>query len=207
MLKILGRVTSINVRKVLWTADELGLSYEREDWGLPLRDPHEPEFLALNPNAQVPVIIDDGFTLWESNPITRYFCERQGESGLIPADLRSRALMDQWLGWQSTELPGIWRYAFLALGRPTPGFDDAKRIEVSITNWTKKMMVLEAQLKAHGPFVLGDRFTLADIALGVAVHRWFGTKFQHPELPRVAAYYERLKGRPAAAAYLGAGTP
>ena len=207
MLKILGRVTSINVRKVLWTADELGLSYEREDWGLPLRDPHEPEFLALNPNALVPVIVDDGFVLWESNPIMRYLCERQGKSSLIPDDLRTRALMDQWLGWQSTELPGIWRYVFLAFGRPTPGYDDPKLIDASIAGWTKKMRVLEAQLEAHGPFVLGEQMTLADIALGVAVHRWFCTRFEHPELPAVAAYYERLKGRAAAAPYLGAGTP
>ena len=207
MLKILGRVTSINVRKVLWTADELGLSYEREDWGLPLRDPHEPEFLALNPNALVPVIVDDGFVLWESNPIMRYLCERKGGAALIPEDRWTRALMDQWLGWQSTELPGIWRYAFLAFGRPTPGYDDPKLIDASIASWTKKMLVLEAQLQAHGPFVLGERMTLADIALGVAVHRWFATKFEHPELPAVSDYYEGLKGRPAAVPYLGTTTP
>ena len=58
-LKVLGRATSINVRKILWAADEMGLNYEREDWGMPLRDPHEPAFLALNPNALVPVIIED----------------------------------------------------------------------------------------------------------------------------------------------------
>ena len=58
MLVVLGRITSINVRKVLWALDELGLGYEREDWGLPLRDPRTPEFLALNPNGQVPVVIE-----------------------------------------------------------------------------------------------------------------------------------------------------
>jgi glutathione S-transferase len=62
-LKLLGRITSINVRKVTWALDEMGIAYDREDWGQPLRDPKVPEFLKLNPNAQVPVIIDDGFVL------------------------------------------------------------------------------------------------------------------------------------------------
>ena len=82
-LKVLGRVTSINVRKVLWLADELGLTCEREDWGLPIRDPKVPEFLALNPNGQVPVLIEDGFVLWESSAITRYLAGRQ-HSPLLP---------------------------------------------------------------------------------------------------------------------------
>ncbi|MCS6759042.1 MAG: glutathione S-transferase N-terminal domain-containing protein [Candidatus Devosia euplotis] len=68
MVKILGRLTSINVRKVLWLLDELGVTYEREDWGLPLRDPKVPAFLALNPNAQVPVLIEDDFVLWATLP-------------------------------------------------------------------------------------------------------------------------------------------
>ena len=63
MLKVLGRVTSINVRKVLWALDELNLQYGREDWGLPIRDPKVPEFIALNPNAQIPVFIENEFIL------------------------------------------------------------------------------------------------------------------------------------------------
>jgi len=65
-LKILGRTSSINVRKVLWTCQELGISYDREDWGIGFAPTQSPEFLALNPNAQVPVIIDDNGVLWES---------------------------------------------------------------------------------------------------------------------------------------------
>src|SRR5690606_7513188 len=70
MIRVLGRLTSINVRKVVWALEELGVPFERTDWGLPFRDPREPEFLALNPNATVPVLIDaDGTTMWESNAI------------------------------------------------------------------------------------------------------------------------------------------
>src|SRR5690349_8534908 len=103
VLKVLGRLTSINVRKVTWAADEMGLGFEREDWGLPIRDPNVPEFLALNPNAQVPVVIDDGFVLWESNAILRYLAGKQ-RADLYPTDAQQRAIVDQWMSWQATEL-------------------------------------------------------------------------------------------------------
>src|SRR5688572_27084188 len=122
MLKVLGRVSSINVRKVLWTLDELEMPYEREDWGLPVRDPHAPEFVALNPNAQVPVIVDDGFVLWESNVVMRYVAEKDGRGTLLPADPKERAIIEQWLQWQATELNPQWGYAVYALLRKAPGY-------------------------------------------------------------------------------------
>ena len=77
-LRILGRVTSSNVRKVLWTADLCGIDYEHEVWGQPHRDPKVREFLALNPNGTVPVIVDGPLVLWESNAIVRYLAESRG---------------------------------------------------------------------------------------------------------------------------------
>ena len=71
MLKILGRKTSSNVQKVLWCCDEIGLSFEREDYGGDFRKNKTPEYLALNPNGLVPTINDDGFILWESNSCGR----------------------------------------------------------------------------------------------------------------------------------------
>jgi glutathione S-transferase len=61
MVRILGRATSINVRKVLWACAEINLPFEREDWGAGFKPTNSPEYLALNPNAMVPVIQDDGF--------------------------------------------------------------------------------------------------------------------------------------------------
>src|SRR6218665_1574706 len=130
MLKVLGRVTSINVRKVLWALDELGLPYEREDWGLPLRDPKVPEFLALNPNGQVPVIVEGEFVLWDSNAILVYLAEREG--ALLPEQIEGRALVLQWLSWQASDLNPTWMYAVHALQRKTPGYDDAARVAESL---------------------------------------------------------------------------
>ena len=206
-IKILGRVTSINVRKVLWAADEMGLAYDREDWGLPIRDPKVPEFLALNPNGQVPVLIDGDFVLWESNAVLLYLAETYGRGTLLTEDPHLRARMYQWLGWQASELNPPWGYAVNALVRHTPGYDDPAKISDSITRWTVKMELLEGHLAKGESYVAGGQFTLADIAMALSVHRWFMTPFEKADLPAVAQYYGRLKERPAGVAWLGAGTP
>ncbi len=207
MLKVLGRETSINVRKVLWAAGEMGLAYERADWGLPLRDPNVPEFLALNPNGQVPVIVDGDFVLWESNAILLYLGELYGQNTLWTEDAHIRARMYQWLGWQATELNPQWGYAVHALIRHTPGFDDASKIADSVQRWTGRMHLLEAHLAQGAPFVAGSSFTLADIALGLSLHRWFELPYERQDMPSAQQYYERLRARPAAAAWMSRRTP
>ena len=82
MVRILGKASSINVRKVLWTCVELGIGFEREDWGAGFQSTAQPEFLALNPNAMVPVIVDGDTVLWESNTICRYLAARYGDAQL-----------------------------------------------------------------------------------------------------------------------------
>lgn len=205
-LRVLGRVTSINVRKVLWAAEEIGIAVDREDWGKPERDPNVPEFLALNPNAQVPVIVDDGYVLWESNAIITYLA-RKHRSGLMPADPHGQGVVEQWLYWQLGELNPVWGYAVYALMRRDPAFDDPARIADSIARWTAKMEVLEGQLAKTGAYVCGDAFTLADIALALSVHRWFSTPFEHKDLPNVTRFYHEMKLRPAGALWLTDKTP
>ncbi len=92
MLDILGKIPSINVRKVLWTCAELQLPFEREDWGAGFRSPNTPEFLALNPNGLVPVLRDGDLVLWESNTIIRYLATRYGgEASTRPRRSPARA--------------------------------------------------------------------------------------------------------------------
>ncbi len=205
-LAILGRITSINVRKVCWTADLIGLTYRTEVWGLPHRDPREAEFLKLNPNAQVPVILEDGFVLWESGAIMRYLA-RKHRSGLWPGDFRERALVDQWLTWQGTELNPPWGYAVQALLRKNPAYADDARIEDSIARWSSAMRILEAQLRQGGPFVANGRLSLADIVLALSTHRWVSTPFDKPEMPAVMTHYEMMKATPEGEKYLSAATP
>jgi glutathione S-transferase len=205
-LAILGRITSINVRKVCWTADLIGISYRTEVWGLPHRDPREAEFLKLNPNAQVPVILDDGFVLWESGAIMRYLADKH-RSGLWPRDLKERALVDQWVTWQGTELNPPWMYAVHALLRKNPAYSDRSRIEDSLARWSAAMRILEAHLRQTGRFVANDRVSLADIVLALSSHRWFSTPFERPDLPAVTAHYEMMKATAEGQKYLGEATP
>lgn len=197
MLRILGRTNSINVRKVLWVCHELDLPYELQPWGTGHRSTAAPEFLALNPNALVPVIADGNFVLWESNAICRYLAAEHGRVDLLPARPRERALVEQWMDWQTTELNNAWRYAFMALVRHSPAHKDQAAIAASVQSWNRHMAMLDEQLRKSGGFAAGDRFTLADVAVGLSTHRWFMTPIERPTLAAVSAYYERLSERPA----------
>jgi len=207
MLTILGRTTSINVRKVLWTADELGVPYQLEIWGKPHRDPDAPEFRALNPNCQVPVLRDGHFVLWESSAIVRYLIDKYGPGDLIPNDLRTRAYAEQWFAWQATDLNGAWHPAVGALVRKVRGDYDPEEVAASIKRWTAKMRIFEARIAETEAYAGGEAFSFADISLGLSMHRWFGGDFDKPDLPNIAAYYERVKARPAAAKHFDPATP
>jgi glutathione S-transferase len=196
MLRILGRSTSINVRKVLWLCSELELPYEQEAWGSGFRSARVPEFLALNPNGLVPVVRDGDFVLWESNTICRYLAAREGRTDLLPAAPRDRARVEQWMDWQATELNDAWRYAFMALVRKSPAHDDPRMVESSVAAWNRNMGILDRQLAHADAYVVGATFTLADIVLGLSTHRWFMTPIERASLPAVEAYYERLSQRP-----------
>ncbi|VXC11131.1 glutathione S-transferase family protein [Massilia sp. 9I] len=190
MLKIIGKDTSINVRKVLWTCLELGLPFDREDWNT--------SHAGLNPNALVPVLVDDGFVLWESNTICRYLSTeygRQGEGALLPASPRDRARVEQWMDWQATDLNTAWRYAFMALVRNSAAHQDRGQVEASIASWNRHIGILDAQLRATGAYAAGGAFTLADVVLGLSVNRWMMTPMDKPDYRHVAAYYDRLTER------------
>lgn len=206
-MKLLGRASSINVRKVLWTAAEIGLTFEHEPWGsdaLPLSD---PAFRALNPLGLVPVWVDGDVVLRESNTICRYLAAQAGRTDLLPAAPAARAAVEQWMDWQATELNNAWRYAFMALVRRHPAYADAAQVQASLAEWARQLGVLEAQLARGGPFVTGAAFTLADVVLGLSVHRWFSTPADKPVLPAIAAYHARLSERPAFVAHGRHGGP
>jgi glutathione S-transferase len=207
MLQILGKSTSINVRKVLWLCQELELPYELQQWGSGHRSTDTPEFRALNPNAMVPVINDGGFVLWESNAICRYLASAHESVDLLPGNPRERARVEQWMDWQASELNNSWRYAFMSLVRHSTAHADPAAIAAGVSSWNRHMTILDEQLQTTRAFATGARFTLADIVLGLSTHRWFMTPMQRPALPAVADYYERLSERPAFLAHGRNGVP
>jgi len=207
MLRILGKASSINVRKVLWTCAELQIPFTREDWGSGFKSTNDAQFLALNPCAMVPVIQDGDFTLWESNTIIRYLVSRYDGSQLYPLESMARARIDQWIDWQASELNRSWSYAFLSLVRQSPEHQDSAALAVGIEQWSKNMAILDRQLEKTGAYVSGEQFSLADIPIGLSVNRWFETPLAHPDFAAVKAYYERLSLRPGYLLHGRNGTP
>lgn len=203
MLKIWGRTNSINVQKVLWCCAELGLKYDRIDAGGKFGVNNTPEYLALNPNGLVPTIDDDGFVLWESHAIVRYLSHRHGKGSLWPTDEKACADADRWMEWYSTTLWGNLRNIFWNLVRVEPEKRDMKLVEESRKKMADNLKMVEGIL-AGKPFVAGNTFTMGDIPMGVALHRWFLLPIERPGYPRLADYYERLKQRPPFAAHCAA---
>ncbi|MDC4704546.1 glutathione S-transferase [Acinetobacter baumannii] len=196
MLKILGRDNSINVRKVLWLCDELNLTYEREDWGIGFRSAQSPEFLQLNPNGQIPVILDGDLVLWQSNSIIRYLANAYDKDHILyPTQAKQKAIIDQWIDWQAIELNNSWTYAFMSLIRHSALHQDPNLLQQGIDQWNKQMQILDQQLAKTQAHVAGTEFTLADIPIGLSVQRWKATPFDHPALKHVDQYFERLNQR------------
>lgn len=207
MLQVLGRGSSINVRKVLWTCAELGLAPEHIEWGTPALPLSSPAFQALNPNGVVPVLRDGDFVLLESNTICRYLAARQGRTDLLPAQPAARARVEQWMDWQAADLNSAWRVAFMGLVRQSPDHQAPDPLARSVQAWNRLMTLLDRTLAAGGPCVLGPTFTLADVVLGLSTHRWFSTPMERPDLPAVAAYYDHLSKRPGFMAHGRNGLP
>jgi glutathione S-transferase len=195
MLKIWGRTTSINVQKVLWCCAELGLKYERVDAGGKFGVNNTPEYLAMNPNGLVPTINDDGLVLWESHAIVRHLARKHGQGTLWPTDEKVLADADRWMEWYSTTLWQSLRPVFWNLVRVEPDRRDMKLAEESRKKMAENLKIVESQLSSRA-YLAGGAFTMADIPMGVALHRWFLLPIERPSYPKLAAYYERLKQRP-----------
>jgi glutathione S-transferase len=196
MLKIWGRMSSINVKKVVWTAQELALDIQRTEAGGLFGVVKTPEYMALNPNSLVPVIEDGDYVLWESNVIVRYLCAKHSPGDMYPTDLRERFDAERWMDWQQTTLNPASRPGFWQLVRTPPEQRNAAVIEESNAVVEALMAVLDAHL-AQRSFMVGERFTVADIPIACEIHRWFGLPQQRQSRPHVERWYDSMRARQA----------
>jgi glutathione S-transferase len=195
MLKVYGRKTSVNVQKVMWTVGELGLAHERIDAGGPFGGLDTPEFGKLNPNRLVPVIDDNGFILWESQPIVRYLSETYDRGRLAPEGRFAYARADQWSDWALTTLyADIIATCFLGLIRTPAAERDTARIAAAAANAGKKLAILDQHLEGRN-WIVGDQLTFADINVGTLMYRYFNMDIERPRLGNVIAWYQRLTAR------------
>jgi glutathione S-transferase len=197
MLKIWGRITSINVRKVVLAAQELGVPFERIDAGGSFGVVRTPEYLAKNPNALIPVIEDDQLQLWESNVIVRYLCARHAPDTLYPLELARRFNAERWMDWQQTTMGPAGRSAFIQWIRTPADRRDPQIIAQSVAATEPLMAVLDDHL-GRQPFIAGDRLTMADLPLACEVHRWIGLPQSRIERPNLDRWYAGIRARPSA---------
>jgi glutathione S-transferase len=199
MITLWGRATSSNVMKVIWLLDELGLSYERQDAGGSFGGTATQEYRAMQPLGLVPALQEDGgFTLFESNAILRYICNAHAPTtSLYPSEPRPRAQIEAWMDFQQTALTRPASVVFQGLIRTPPDKRDPAAIAAGIRDAGAIWAILDARL-ARFPYVAGDQLTLADMAYGPHVHRWFNMDFAgRTDAPNLLAWYARLLARPA----------
>jgi len=196
MLTVYGHPFSPNTRKVRWALEEADVAYEFKQVDLIKREQKTPEFLKLNPNGRVPVLDDDGFILWESNAILWYVGDKLGRGTIVPEDVKLRAYIDQWMWWQYADLTPAGAAWFMKLmerlGRP---LDAAKHLD-AIKSAARAAAVLDGHL-AGKQFVVGDRFTIADISLAAFATLGEGGGVDMAPFPNIRAWLAGLSERPA----------
>src|SRR5882672_6882705 len=195
MLRIWGRVNSVNVKKALWCAEELALKYDRVDAGMQFGVTKTPGYLRMNPNSLVPTIEDDGFILWESHTVVRYLSAKHGMGKLCPSDLKARADAERWMDWAFT-FQNAMRNVFWGLIRTPAEKRDAKAIEEGRKKSIELLAIPESVL-AGRKYLTGNTFTMGDIPLGCEMQRYMRVPIERPKSPAVEAWFERLRERPA----------
>ncbi|MBV8526613.1 MAG: glutathione S-transferase family protein [Acetobacteraceae bacterium] len=201
MRRLWGRANSANVMKPIWLMEELNLPYERIGVGGKFGRTDTPEYRRMNPTGLVPALEEDGFTLWESNAILRYICNACApDSPLYPSEPRARGIVDCWMDASQTTLSRPQSVVLWTLVRTPPEQRDYAALQKAMQEADRAWALVEQQTKQH-PYVAGDTFTLADIAWGVHVHRWFVLPIERSDAPSLYAWYQRLLQRPAYATH------
>jgi glutathione S-transferase len=203
MLKLWGRVNSINVQKVLWVLDTLGLTYHREDAGLQFTANKSADYLSKNPNGRVPLLEDGGYQIWESHSICRYLCNKrqptpsaaEAAERLYPAEAQQRGQVDQWLDWTLWGISAPMVVVFQQRVRLPPEQRDAARIAKAEEESHGYLAVADQQLRGS-PFLAGNVLTLADIGLAPTVYRAQALNLVTPKFLGVQQWIKRLQAEP-----------
>jgi glutathione S-transferase len=195
MLKIWGRITSLNVRKVVLAAQELGIAFERIDAGGSFGIVKTPEYLARNPNGLVPLVEDDQVQLWESNAIVRYLCARHAPDILYPLALPQRFDAERWMDWQQTTLNPAARGAFMQWIRTPADRRDPQVIAQSVAATEPLLALLDHHLSRQ-PFMTGERLSMADLPIACEVDRWIQLPQPRTERRHLDRWFALIRARP-----------
>ena len=183
-----------NGHKASIALEELGLEYEVTSIDLSALDQKQPEFLELNPNGRIPVIIDrdnNNFAVFESGAILMYLAEKTGQ--LMPSDLNNKSLVTQWLMFQMGGLGPMmgqanvfYRYAHQKIDYAIKRYQNESR---------RLLEVLNTRLEQHE--YLAEYYSIADIAnyAWARTYEWSGVSVEG--LPHLQRWISSIDARPA----------
>ena len=201
MLQIWGRLSSLNVRKVVWTAQELGVPFEHINAGRQYGVVDSVEYRRMNPNGLVPLLIDEGYQLWESNVIVRYLGARYGAGSFYPEALPERFDAERWMDWQQTTLNPAGRDAFVQLIRTPATERDASAVQRSVDATEPLLALLDDHLSRR-EYMTGERLTMADVPLACEVHRWWALPRARVARPHLERWFQNIRERAASTGVL-----
>lgn len=183
---------ALRVRAVIY---ELGIDVDKIEVDFRVGDTRTPEFLKLNPNGKVPVLVDGDIVIWESRAINAYLATKHPARGLYPADPRQRALIDQWSYWQAVHLgPAMQRVAFERVQKPLfgRGPTDEAAIVGELKNVDQFLDVFEQGPSNAREWIVGY-LSLADFALATTFVYRVGANISLETRPRVAEWVARME--------------
>lgn len=200
MYKVYGDYRSGNCYKVKLALHLLDIPYEWVAVDILKGETRSEAFLARNPNGKIPVLeLEDGTCLWESNAILNFLADG---SELIPAEPRLRTQMLQWQFFeQYSHEPyvAVARFIHLYQGRPA---EREEELQVCMVRGHKALKVMEQQL-SRTPYLVGEQYTIADIALYAYTHVAHEGGFDLSAYPALQAWLARVASHPRHVSMLG----
>jgi glutathione S-transferase len=193
-MKLYVNLLSPNVRRVRLTAAVLGLELELKKVDFTKGEQKGPELLALNPNGQVPTLVDGSFVLSESRAIMQYLASKKPESGLLPRDEQARADVTRWQFWDSSHFsPQLGTLAFQRILKPMFGMGepDAAKVDEALVNFRRFAAVLDKHLDGNR-YVVGGSLTVADLTLASSLMYAEQSGVPLPEFPKLQAMFSRI---------------
>ena len=188
---------TVNCRKVIAGLDLIGVGYDEEKLNYFAGDHKLPAFTVINPNAELPALVDDGFELWESNAILVYASEKAGNKTVYPDDAKTRGDIARWLLWESSKWFGTC-YVYLVENVVKPILDDVPDQTVlnnHAPTFHAQAAILDSAL-AGREWLCADHPTIADIAVAAPMHLHAAQKLPLENYPNITAWMTRVEALP-----------
>lgn len=185
---------SPNGRKVQAVINHLGLEVDTVYQDLFNGDLRKPEYLALNPNASAPTLVDGAFVLWESNAIMQYLADRAGNDALFPRDAQTRADITRWQCWELAHFNKAFGVlAFETVAKGSRGIKpDELRVGLACADLERYAPVLDGHL-ATRKYLVGNTLTLADYSMVPFEPYTERVPFDWKRYRNVGAYFAHMR--------------